>query len=84
MILLTVVAILTKLFGGGLGARLTGFDNHSSAIIGSGMISRGSCVDHCRHRAAKRLVTATVFYFGHYCCHCNYTCNAATIEIYVP
>lgn len=41
VILLTVVAILTKLFGGGLGARLTGFDNHSSAIIGSGMISRG-------------------------------------------
>ncbi|MEK5419708.1 cation:proton antiporter [Paenibacillus sp. FSL L8-0708] len=41
VLLLTVVAILTKLFGGGLGARLTGFDNHSSAIIGSGMISRG-------------------------------------------
>lgn len=41
VILLTVVAILTKLFGGGLGARLTGFDNKSSAIIGSGMISRG-------------------------------------------
>lgn len=41
VILLTVVAILTKMLGGGLGARLTGFNNHSSAIIGSGMISRG-------------------------------------------
>ncbi|MNV56116.1 High-affinity Na(+)/H(+) antiporter NhaS3 [compost metagenome] len=39
--MLTVIAILTKLFGGGLGARLTGFNNHSSLIIGSGMISRG-------------------------------------------
>ncbi|HEY4429400.1 MAG TPA: cation:proton antiporter [Paenibacillus sp.] len=41
VLLLTVIAILTKLIGGGLGARLTGFDNRSSAIIGSGMISRG-------------------------------------------
>lgn len=41
VILLTVIAILTKLFGGGLGARLTGFNMHSSLIIGSGMISRG-------------------------------------------
>ncbi|WP_449601505.1 cation:proton antiporter [Paenibacillus sp. Marseille-Q9583] len=41
VLLLTVIAILTKLFGGGLGARLTGFNNHSSLIIGSGMISRG-------------------------------------------
>lgn len=41
VILLTLVAILTKMFGGGLGARLSGFDYRSSAIIGSGMISRG-------------------------------------------
>jgi monovalent cation:proton antiporter-2 (CPA2) family protein len=41
VIALTVVAILTKLLGGGIGARLTGFNNRSSAIIGSGMISRG-------------------------------------------
>lgn len=38
---LTVAAILAKLLGCGLGARLTGFNNRSSAIIGSGMISRG-------------------------------------------
>ncbi|OBZ10316.1 cation:proton antiporter [Bacillus sp. FJAT-26390] len=41
IILLSLVAILTKLIGGGLGARLTGFNNHSSLAIGAGMISRG-------------------------------------------
>ncbi len=41
VIALTFVAIVTKMLGGGLGARLTGFNNRSSAIIGSGMISRG-------------------------------------------
>ncbi|MDO3411048.1 cation:proton antiporter [Saccharibacillus sp. CPCC 101409] len=38
---ITVVAVLTKLIGGGVGARLTGFDNSSSLAIGAGMISRG-------------------------------------------
>jgi monovalent cation:proton antiporter-2 (CPA2) family protein len=41
ILLLSLVAILTKLLGGGLGARLTGFNNHSSLAIGAGMISRG-------------------------------------------
>lgn len=41
VIALTFVAVVTKMLGGGLGARLTGFNNRSSAIIGSGMISRG-------------------------------------------
>jgi len=38
---LTVIAILTKLIGCGLGARMTGFDTKSSATIGAGMVSRG-------------------------------------------
>ena len=38
---LTVIAVLTKLIGCGLGARMTGFGAKSSAIIGSGMVSRG-------------------------------------------
>nr|WP_218039487.1 cation:proton antiporter [Dendrosporobacter quercicolus] len=38
---LTIVAILSKLFGSGLGARLTGFGNLSSLRIGAGMVSRG-------------------------------------------
>src|SRR5690606_12673731 len=41
VIMLTVVAIVTKLMGGALGARLTGFNSRSSWAIGSGMISRG-------------------------------------------
>jgi len=41
VLVLTIVAIMTKMFGGALGARLTGFNNKSSMAIGSGMISRG-------------------------------------------
>ncbi|GLX69677.1 cation:proton antiporter [Paenibacillus glycanilyticus] len=41
IILLTIVACITKLIGGGVGARLTGFDNRSSLAIGAGMVSRG-------------------------------------------
>ncbi|OAB42583.1 cation:proton antiporter [Paenibacillus antarcticus] len=41
LILLTLVAIMTKWIGGGLGARMTGFSRQSSIAIGAGMISRG-------------------------------------------
>ncbi|AZK48683.1 cation:proton antiporter [Paenibacillus lentus] len=41
LIALTLMAVLTKLLGGALGAKLTGFNNKSSLIIGSGMVSRG-------------------------------------------
>ncbi|GGD63002.1 cation:proton antiporter [Paenibacillus nasutitermitis] len=41
IVLVTVIAVLTKLVGGGIGARITGFGNRSSLAIGSGMISRG-------------------------------------------
>ncbi|KAF6634651.1 cation:proton antiporter [Paenibacillus sp. EKM208P] len=41
VVVLTLIALVTKLIGGGLGARLTGFDNRSALAIGSGMISRG-------------------------------------------
>lgn len=41
IVVLTVVAILTKLVGAGLGAKLTGFSSRSSLGIGSGMVSRG-------------------------------------------
>lgn len=39
--ILTIVAILSKIVGGAVGAKLTGFNTNSSLIIGSGMISRG-------------------------------------------
>ncbi|MCC2379226.1 cation:proton antiporter [Bacillus wiedmannii] len=38
---LTIIAVVTKLIGCGFGARMTGFDAKSSAIIGAGMVSRG-------------------------------------------
>ncbi|WP_144517822.1 cation:proton antiporter [Bacillus sp. FDAARGOS_235] len=38
---LTVIAVFAKLIGCGFGARMTGFDAKSSAIIGAGMVSRG-------------------------------------------
>ncbi|MGZ9584756.1 cation:proton antiporter [Paenibacillus marinisediminis] len=41
IIAFTLIAILTKLAGCGLGARLTGFDMKSSISIGAGMVSRG-------------------------------------------
>jgi len=40
-VILSVLAVLTKLVGSGLGARLTGFNLKSSLVIGSGMVSRG-------------------------------------------
>lgn len=41
IVLFTVIAIVTKLFGCSLGALLTGFDRKSALGIGSGMVSRG-------------------------------------------
>lgn len=41
IIIMTILACVTKLFGCGGGAKLTGFDWGSSYIIGSGMIARG-------------------------------------------
>jgi Kef-type K+ transport system membrane component KefB len=36
-----IVAVLSKLLGGGLGARLAGFTNREAAQLGAGLISRG-------------------------------------------
>lgn len=41
LVIFSVVAILSKLIGSGLGAKLAGFSWRSSIGIGSGMISRG-------------------------------------------
>ncbi|EPH99641.1 Na+/H+ antiporter [Enterococcus faecalis 13-SD-W-01] len=37
----TIIAILSKLLGGYLGAKAAGFSSNSSLMVGSGMISRG-------------------------------------------
>lgn len=41
LVALVVVAVITKVLGGGLGARLGGFDNLASFRVGLGMVSRG-------------------------------------------
>jgi len=41
IIALSIAAIMTKLFGGALGAKFTGMSTRSALAIGSGMISRG-------------------------------------------
>ncbi|PTX64930.1 sodium/proton-potassium antiporter GerN (CPA2 family) [Melghirimyces profundicolus] len=41
MVVLSIVAILSKLIGGGLGAKMAGFNWRSSAGIGAGMVARG-------------------------------------------
>ena len=40
-VLLVIVAVLTKVIGCGLGAKVCGFNGHDSLSIGVGMISRG-------------------------------------------
>lgn len=40
-IILTVVAVLTKIIGSGLGAKICKFSNRESIQIGIGMVSRG-------------------------------------------
>lgn len=41
IIVLTIVAVLTKLFGGAIGAKITGMNTRSALAVGSGMVSRG-------------------------------------------
>lgn len=41
LVVMTVLACLTKLIGCGIGARLCGFDWGSANVIGSGMVARG-------------------------------------------
>lgn len=38
---MTIVAVLSKLIGGGLGAKVLGFSFNSSYVVGAGMVSRG-------------------------------------------
>jgi len=41
IILVSLAAIIGKLLGGGLGARLAGYTTHESVQVGAGMVSRG-------------------------------------------
>ncbi|WP_057769471.1 cation:proton antiporter [Lactobacillus selangorensis] len=41
IVVMSLLAIATKLFGAGLGARLAGFSHTSAYLVGCGMVSRG-------------------------------------------
>ncbi|WP_028592660.1 cation:proton antiporter [Paenibacillus massiliensis] len=41
MVILTVAAVISKLLGGALGAKVTGFSNQKAFAVGAGMVSRG-------------------------------------------
>ncbi|WDF82877.1 cation:proton antiporter [Lacticaseibacillus pabuli] len=55
IIVMTVMGVVSKLIGCGVGARLSGFDGRSSYIIGAGMISRGEMA----------LITAQIGFSAH-------------------
>ena len=55
VIVVTILACLTKLLGCGAGAKLSGFSMPSSYIVGSGMVARGE----------MGLITAQIGYEAH-------------------
>ena len=52
-LLLLAVAILTKIAGCGLGARLCGFSSHEALSVGVGMVSRGEVALIVRRKATR-------------------------------
>lgn len=61
-VVLLLVAVLTKVAGCGLGARLCGFDRHESLSVGVGMISRGEvALIVAQKGAAVGLINTTMF-----------------------
>ncbi|WP_125713687.1 cation:proton antiporter [Companilactobacillus kedongensis] len=55
IITMTILGVLTKLLGCGLGAKLNGFSNSSNYLVGAGMISRGEMA----------LITAQIGFSAH-------------------
>ncbi|MFD1419318.1 cation:proton antiporter [Companilactobacillus keshanensis] len=55
IITMTILGVLTKLFGCGLGAKINGFSNSSDYLVGAGMISRGEMA----------LITAQIGFSAH-------------------
>lgn len=61
-LVLVVVAILTKIIGCGIGAKLCGFNNKDSFSIGVGMVSRGEvALIVAQKGAACGLINSTLF-----------------------
>ncbi len=55
VVVMTILACLTKLVGCGTGAKIAGFEWHSSYVVGSGMVARGEMA----------LITAQIGYQAH-------------------
>lgn len=55
ILVMTILGVLTKLVGCGLGAKLNGFSGHSNYLVGAGMISRGEMA----------LITAQIGFSAH-------------------
>lgn len=55
VVVMTILACITKLVGCGTGAKLAGFEWHSSYVVGSGMVARGEMA----------LITAQIGYQAH-------------------
>lgn len=55
VVVMTILACLTKLVGCGAGAKMAGFELHSSYVVGSGMVARGEMA----------LITAQIGYQAH-------------------
>ena len=61
-VLLLIIAVLTKVVGCGLGARLCGFNGHESLSVGVGMISRGEvALIVAQKGAAVGLISTSMF-----------------------
>ncbi len=80
---LTVIAVLTKLIGCGLGARMTGFDAKSSAIIGAGMVSRGEvALIIAGTGLSSGSISTRLLYSYRYCRYFNYNDYTTNVEIH--
>ena len=61
-VLLVVVAVLTKIVGCGIGAKLCKFSTHESIQIGAGMVSRGEVALIVATKGASLGLMSTVFF----------------------
>ncbi|MBP3310841.1 MAG: cation:proton antiporter [Butyricicoccus sp.] len=61
-VVVLIIAVLSKVLGCGLGARLCGFNNHDAFIIGLGMVSRGEVALIVAQKGAQAgLIDSTLF-----------------------
>ncbi len=81
IIIMTLIAIFTKLIGSGLGARLTGFNLQSSISIGAGMVSRGEvALIIAANGLTANLLAKRKFHSDCYCCYIDDDYYAAAFE----